>query len=523
MKEWGKFYNLRISIDKEFLRERVSLEYPLEDLLKRREKALDLIRIDFNKLMKANGKIKYIDYEDDNVTIYFKKELTFENFVDMNPFSDASKIIKAIVEKKKQRSLMLVSCEDRVRELFVKKFKDFILNKLSSEAIEHSYDSEWRPLRESTHYRKLIEEEMDEHFNPFWDALRKNIIDELEIFILRFLPFFFGNSVVNKNILDSISIYLDSSGKFFIRKRFLIHIEKLFDQYDLRDKFRKAKELRLKILQEAQMKKWEEEEQARVIKLMKEEESRALKAFNAAELQPALSTLALDKQNVHTGAVNVKANEAMDSILKTEVPFGYSEVSAFRSSPFGLSELFKLIWFRWNNIEQIAWKPCFFAVERPLRMDMKRHAMEIFYLRTGEEGDEPVQELRYQRLLRCVVAKIEQSDSEMRNELYIRLWEECLDSVGMCFQGHISRLCNVFSGFDPGLPLVASRGEQIQAAFQDLSTKNVSSSQKKEEAFKIFEKFSIEDEETKMGWLSALDVDGEESDESENKFWVVPP
>ena len=34
--------------------------------------------------------------------------------------------------------------------------------------------------------------------------------------------------------------------------------------------------------------------------------------------------------------------------------------------------------------------------------------------------------------------------------------------------------------------------------------------EKKKEAFKIFEKFLIEDEETKRGWLSALDVDGGE-------------
>jgi hypothetical protein len=78
----------------------------------------------------------------------------------------------------------------------------------------------------------------------------------------------------------------------------------------------------------------------------------------------------------------------------------------------------------------------------------------------------------------------------------------------MCFQGHLSRLCNVFSGFDPALPLVASRGEQIQAAFQDLSTKKITFLEKKEEAFKIFEKFLIEDEEAREGWLSALDTDG---------------
>jgi len=81
----------------------------------------------------------------------------------------------------------------------------------------------------------------------------------------------------------------------------------------------------------------------------------------------------------------------------------------------------------------------------------------------------------------------------------------------------MSRLCNVFSGFDPDLPLVASRGEQIQAAFQDLSTRNVFFFQKKEEAFKIFKKFSIEDEETKKAWLEVLDTDSEIWEDSESE------
>jgi hypothetical protein len=493
LKDWEVYYWTRRPVDKEFLRERVALKYPLDDLLKRRDKALELIKIDYNKLMKAKGKVKYIDYDDDNVKIYYKKELTFENFVDMNPFSDASKIIKAIVEKKKQRSLLLSSCEDMVRESFIKNSKLYIFNKLSSVKIEYTYDSEWRKLKEMTHFMKLMEQEENEHFKTFWDRLRKNILDdELDIFMLRFLPFFScrGNSVVNKHIVDLFSFYLDSTGKSIIRKRFSAHIKNLFDVLNLEDKLRKERELRIKILEEERIKKWKEKEEARLLKLRKEEEARAMKEFKAAELQPALSSLASDKQNIHTGAVNIKANEAMDSILKTVVTEDIFEV-------------IELIWHRWYNFRSTS---PFFA---PVGEDIKRYALDIFYIRDGEN----VQELRYQRLLSCVVTKIELS--ETKNELYIRLWEECLDSLGMCFQGHMSRLCNVFSGFDPDLPLVASRGEQIQAAFQDLSTKNLFFFQKKEEAFKIFERFSIEDEETKEAWLEVLDTDSEISEKEE--------
>jgi len=481
-------------VDKEFLRERVALTYPLDDLLKRRDKALELMKIDFNMLMKANGKFKYIDYEDDNVKIYYKKELTFENFVDMNPFSLASKIIKAIVEKKKERWLLLSLCENKVRKSFIENSKSYIFNKLSSDLqiLEYSYDSEWRSLRELTHYKKLLEQEENEHFKIFWDRLRKDILDEIEIFTLRFLPFFFGNSVVNKHIIDLISFYLDSTGKSIIRKRFSAHILNLFIQYDLLDKIRKTKELRIKILEEERIKKMREKEEARLLKVRKEEEARAMKDFKAAELQPALLSLALDTQNIHTGAVNVKANEAMDSILKTVVSEGC-----------GIFEVIILLWHVWvgDLMTPLSNSSLFKSVDH----DIKTHALNIFYI--NEKG-ETVQEFRYQRLLCCVVQKIQRNNSETRQELYVRLWEECVDSLGMCFQGHMSRLCNVFSGFDPDLPLVASRGEQIQAAFQDLSTKNPFFFEKKKEAFKIFEKFLIEDEETKRGWLSALDVDG---------------
>lgn len=474
-------------VDKEFLRERVALTYPLDDLLKRRDKALELMKIDFNMLMKANGKVKYIDYEDDNVKIYYKKELTFENFVDMNPFSPASKIIKAIVEKKKERWFLLSLCQDKVRKSFIENSKRYIFNKLSSDLIEYSYDSEWRSLRELTHHKKLMEQEENEHFKIFWDGLRKNILDEMDISMLRFMPFFFGNSVVNKHIVDLISFYLDSTGKSVIRKRFSAHILNLFIQYDLLDKFRKTKELRIKILEEERIKKWKEKQEARLIKLRKEEEARAIKDFKAAELQPTLLTLALDKQNIHTGAVNVKANEAMDSILKTVVFFSFFEVMEH-------------IWEGWDHLYNSDKKRLTLA----LSDDIEKHSINIFYI--NEKG-ETVQEFRYQRLLCCVVQKIE-NNSETRQELYVRLWEECVDSLNMCFQGHLSRLCNVFSGFDPALPLVASRGEQIQAAFQDLSTKKITFLEKKEEAFKIFEKFLIEDEEAREGWLSALDTDG---------------
>jgi len=489
LKDWEVYYLARRPLDKEFLRERIALKYPLEDLLKRRDKALELMKFDFNMLMNANGKVKYIDYEDDNVKIYYKKELTFENFVDMNPFSTASKIIKAIVEKKKERWLLLSLCEDKVRKSFIDNSKRYIFDKLSSDLqiLEYSYDSEWRSLRELTHYKKLLEQEENEHFKIFWDRLRKDILDEIEIFTLRFLPFFFGNSVVNKHIIDLISFYLDSTWKSIIRKRFSAHILNIFIQYDLLDKFRKTKELRIKILNEERIKKMKEKEEARLLKVRKEEEARAMKDFKAAELQPALLSLALDKQNIHTGAVNVKANQAMDSILKTVV----SESCGI----FKLISLLNRVWctFLANNS----------IIFVSVLIDIKRHAENIFYI---NEMGETVQELRYQRLLCCVVQKIE-NNFENKNELYIRLWEECVDSVGMCFQGHMSRLCNVFSGFDPDFTLVASRGEQIQAAFQDLSTKKISFVEKKKEAFKIFEKFLIQDEETKNAWIEVLDTD----------------
>lgn len=222
------------------------------------------------------------------------------------------------------------------------------------------------------------------------------------------------------------------------------------------------------------------------------EAAEALVLFKATTNQPSLAELANDRQNVHTGAVNLAANEAMDCILKTPVPEHQCTL--------------QLIWAAWD---QHVWQIKANSRYSLVRSDIARHAKRLFIYNIDSHLDgKEKREERYEKLLNAVVAKIEAS--EYKDELYLRLWEECSESVideetTMCFQGHMSRLCNVFAGFDSSLPLLASRADQLQAAFQELaSDSKLSVINKIVCAYALFDKFSIVEAEVKEAWLGAI-------------------
>jgi hypothetical protein len=69
----------------------------------------------------------------------------------------------------------------------------------------------------------------------------------------------------------------------------------------------------------------------------------------------------------------------------------------------------------------------------------------------------------YRRILRGLVAHIDRVEpAETRLELYRRLFQEAEESVGMCCEGHLSRLINVLVGFDDAFAPPVSQGELIQ-------------------------------------------------------------
>ena len=109
----------------------------------------------------------------------------------------------------------------------------------------------------------------------------------------------------------------------------------------------------------------------------------------------------------------------------------------------------------------------------------------------------------YRRMLRGVVAKIRETDAEMRDELYRRLWEECYEATGMCCEGHLSRLCNVFVGFDEAFRTPISLGELLQTKMAAIAMSDLSVDEKQRQAIAFFNEIDLPEAE-RGAWLDAF-------------------
>jgi hypothetical protein len=109
----------------------------------------------------------------------------------------------------------------------------------------------------------------------------------------------------------------------------------------------------------------------------------------------------------------------------------------------------------------------------------------------------------YRKLLRGLVATLERQEKDVRVELYKRLWEECHESVGLCCEGHISRLCNVFVGFDETFQTPVSVGELMQAKMSVISGLDIPVEERLKQARAWFDEHAISEAE-RTGWLDAL-------------------
>jgi hypothetical protein len=107
----------------------------------------------------------------------------------------------------------------------------------------------------------------------------------------------------------------------------------------------------------------------------------------------------------------------------------------------------------------------------------------------------------YKRILDGLWAHIQ--TSEFKTELMKRLHEECTDAIGMCCEGHISRLCNVLTGFDDRFVAEVPTGEMIQERIAKISELETSAEEKALEAWKVLEELKVPEEE-RRAWIDAL-------------------
>lgn len=189
-----------------------------------------------------------------------------------------------------------------------------------------------------------------------------------------------------------------------------------------------------------------------------------------------LRAIARDAQNVHTAVVSQQTNAAVEKLLTAQVPKEQqTEKGMVRS---------------WIAAVPTSWHSI---------LRTSNDVNKWFNTKTCREQEDHL----YRKVLRGLVATIDRTDNEMRPELYKRLWEECTESVGLCCEGHISRLCNVMVGFDDAFKPPVSVGDILQSKMAAIAGLDVATEMKHTHANAVFDELGIPAEQ-RQPWLDAF-------------------
>lgn len=192
-----------------------------------------------------------------------------------------------------------------------------------------------------------------------------------------------------------------------------------------------------------------------------------------------LARIAADRQNVHTAVVSRQTNENLDRILSVDTTsIGHRSVE--RIGSMWLLRSFSRMHDKFVVLDD----------------------MHKWYIKTmcRAEGDR-----LYKRTLDGVFALILTTpDIEMRRELVKRLYEECFEAVGLCCDGHISRLCNVFVGFDERFKPEISVNEQLQTKIAMIAAMEIPREAKVTQATAVLDELHVAPAD-RVAWLEALE------------------
>lgn len=191
---------------------------------------------------------------------------------------------------------------------------------------------------------------------------------------------------------------------------------------------------------------------------------------------PELAALATDAQSVHTGPVNKQTNDNIELLKKTPVPRGQQTLDEI------LTEWLK---FRPYDKKTIA-----------VLKDMRVWGKKEYVIEKGDYA--------YRVLLRTLWAKIKEFGGDVRAELTKRLWEECYESLGMCAQGHLSRLSNVLVGFVEGYKPPISSMETFQDTIAEIARGEGNVEEKITAARALMDEIKMPEEDRAV-WLEAFD------------------
>ena len=184
-----------------------------------------------------------------------------------------------------------------------------------------------------------------------------------------------------------------------------------------------------------------------------------------------LEGLARDNKNVHTPAVNKQTAEAVTALLDTPVAVGQDTLAELQEA--------------WRTRPAVARRSVLKDVSRWYKTSLCR-----------VEGDH-----LYQRLLDGLWTRVKLSPH--KEDLVQRLWEECFESLQMCCEGHISRLCNVLVGFDESFKAPVSIGELLQQKIAAIAEEDVDVLEKVVLAWKVMEELQVPHDQ-RGAWIDAF-------------------
>lgn len=196
----------------------------------------------------------------------------------------------------------------------------------------------------------------------------------------------------------------------------------------------------------------------------------------AAPRPQDLAVLAQDRQNVHTAPVTHQTNRGMDILLnETPVPKGQ----------FTMREIL------------VEW----LTTRKDVKYDDILKTERDMWHWYNTKSCRVVNDNLYHKLLQHLwsIVKVHSCKTEMSKRLY----EECHEAIGLCCDGHITRLINVMVGFDDRFVPEISVKEQLQNRLAALSLQEITDEEKRTQAKSILVELQIPEIEHHI-WLSAF-------------------
>jgi len=209
-----------------------------------------------------------------------------------------------------------------------------------------------------------------------------------------------------------------------------------------------------------------------------------LPPFDAPLMAPGvprgnLHLIAMDRQNVHTRVVSQQTNKALDILLALQ----RQRNRLLRAPEWMASRWLLRSYGPWHHVSRTV-------------NDM----MQWYTTNTCRTAGDQLYRLTLDGLYLRIMSH---PSEDVRNELYKRSFEECFESVGLCCDGHISRLCNVLVGFDDAFEPPVPFGEILQNKMAALFALEIPTEEKLAQAIAFFNEYAVSEEE-RAPWLEAF-------------------